>query len=483
MRQYCHTYFCRYCKAYPCCQWCGLTSPKACGRCNNLVQNPSFETDLSQWATDNVTTTESTPFEGTQAARLGPGEASMYQDISLAKVNCMPLLLSFNAVSPTSNQFNGDLLVEVLWLDASRNIIGTGLSLFIKNGRITGIDLTYFDITDRPPANAAWARLQFSKAKGSTSDMILIDQVILTPVSSINLLQNPGFEAGLNQWTTASFVSSYELPFAGGGKAQATQSDTMYQDVLINHFPKNSTFLLSFAASANGEASLSVEVRWLDALDNEIGVGLTIVIPDQTLRTQENYLSYLDITDPAPLGTFKARIVFAADVTTDTTLTIDQVIFARAATNNLVENPSFLGLNNWIHDNLGLLAGNITYEGNTAAVAVDAGSSLFQDIPLVNAVGRCFLFNCGLGFEDTGPASEVPQMLIQVLWLDKNGVQIGLGLSLTCLVTGGRPNWFVYTGITEPAPFGTAAARLLFTKPASQNSAVIIDKVVFGRLV
>ncbi|MGI6467852.1 MAG: hypothetical protein ACOX0Q_02345 [Syntrophomonadaceae bacterium] len=193
----------------------------------------------------------------------------MYQDISLSKLNCMPLLLSFNAVSPTSNQFNGDLLAEVLWLDASRNIIGTGLSLFIKNGRITGIDLTYFDITDRPPANAAWARLQFSKAKGSSSDMILIDQVILTPVSSINLLQNPGFEAGLNQWTTASFDSSYALPFAGGGQALATRAG-YYVPGRTNRplSLRSSTFLLSFAAAANGEASLSVEVRWLDALDN-----------------------------------------------------------------------------------------------------------------------------------------------------------------------------------------------------------------------
>jgi|CZCB01.1.fsa_nt_gi hypothetical protein len=487
IRQRCHPYFCSYCKAYPCRQWCGLTPSKACGRCNNLVQNPSFETDLSQWETHNVTTNEGIPFEGTQAARLGPGEANMYQDISLSKLNCMPLLLSFNAVSPTSNQFNGDLLAEVLWLDASRNIIGTGLSLFIKNGRITGIDLTYFDITDRPPANAAWARLQFSKAKGSSSDMILIDQVILTPVSSINLLQNPGFEAGLNQWTTASFDSSYALPFAGGGKAQVTRADTMYQDVLIGHFPKNSTFLLSFAASANGEASLSVEVRWLDALDNPTptgGTGLYLEIPAQTLAAQENYLSYLDITGPAPLGAFKARIFFSVFVTEGTTLTIDQVIFARTATNNLVKNPSFIeGLDNWIHDNVSLFAGNNIYEGNVDALAADTGGSLFQDIPLVNAVGRCFLFNCGLGFISNGGGSETPQMLIQVLWLDKNGMQIGLGMSLTCLVTGGRPNWFVYTGITEPAPFGTAAARLLFTKPSSQNIAVAIDKVVFGCLV
>ena len=137
IRQRCHPYFCSYCK---------LTLPpvvridplKACGRCNNLVQN-SFETDLSQWETHNVTTNEGIPFEGTQAARLGPGEANMYQDISLSKLNCMPLLLSFNAVSPTSNQFNGDLLAEVLWLDASRNIIGTGLSFLSKTAGLPAL--------------------------------------------------------------------------------------------------------------------------------------------------------------------------------------------------------------------------------------------------------------------------------------------------------------------------------------------------------
>ena len=42
----------------------------------------------------------------------------------------------------------------------------------------------------------------------------------------------------------------------------------------------------------------------------------------------------------------------------------------------------------------------------------------------------------------------------------------------------------VYTGITEPAPPGTAADRIQFTKPIGidEDFIVYVDKVVFGRL-
>lgn len=471
--------------AFP--QWCGLTQPSPCTRCNNLVQNPSFETDLSNWETSNVTTFDSEPFEGTQAARMGPGIASMYQDVSLAKVNCKPLFFSFNVVSNSSNQFNGDLLVEVFWLDAKRNIIATGLSLFIRDGRINGTDLTYFDITDRPPCSAAWARLQFSKSQGTEPDVILIDQVILAPLSSINLVQNPGFEAGLSQWITnpdTSFESSYAQSFAGGGRAITSANGVLSQDVYIGNQPMRSTFLLSFAATANGDSTLTIQVQWLDSADNPIGSGLNLLVPIDTLGSQFNYLSYLDITDPAPYRTVKARISFtAAILEAGTFVAIDQVIFARTATGNLVTNPSFENsLNDWEPDNTTLYSGGDVYEGMADAIIPEAGGSLVQDVPLVNAVGRCFLFNCGLGYRSEAGAT-VPQMLIKVIWLNKNGDEIGLGLSLTCFVFSGDPRWFVYTGITEPAPLGTAAARLQFTKPSSENSELEIDKVVLGRLV
>jgi hypothetical protein len=48
---------------------------------------------------------------------------------------------------------------------------------------------------------------------------------------------------------------------------------------------------------------LIAEVLWLDATDSQIGPpGLDLFIPSLTLTVQGNYLSYLDITGPAPTG-------------------------------------------------------------------------------------------------------------------------------------------------------------------------------------
>lgn len=43
--------------------------------------------------------------------------------------------------------------------------------------------------------------------------------------------------------------------------------------------------------------------------------------------------------------------------------------------------------------------------------------------------------------------------------------------------------WLVYTDITEPAPAGAVAARIQFTKTASDNGVIEVDKVVLDRLV
>jgi len=466
--------------------------PKVCSRCNNLVQNPSFETDLSNWEINNVTIHDSSPFEGTQVASLGNGIASMFQDVSLAKLDSCPLFLSFNAFAGSDNNFNGNLVVEVSWLDANHSIIANGLRMFIPSGRIDfTAKITFFDITDRPPVGAAWARLQFSKGVGASPDFIVIDQVILAPISSINLIQNPSFEAGLAHWTsnpTTSFVPDFILPFEGAAQALTSSNGVLSQDVPIYSLPAKSTFLLSFAVKSNGSSTLTIQVQWLNAADIPIGSGLNLSIPSATLQSQGNYLTYLDITDSAPVGTAKARIIFAATILgTQMYLEIDQIIFARVATENLVINPSFEnGINGWTPVNVILFSSNDVYEAATdARVSVDGGS-LVQDVLIPKAVGHCFLLNYGLGFRKTGSATDFGSMLVKVLWLDNSGNEIGLGLSIIGTsnpATQGLLQWLVYTGITEPAPPGTVAARLQFTKSAGTNGVIEIDKVVLGRLV
>lgn len=461
-----------------------------CSRCNNLIQNPSFEEGLTGWVTDNVITANDEPFEGNQVARLGQGVASMFQDVAINSLGYAPLFLSFVVFPGSESNNNGNLTVEVLWLNADRNIIATGQSVFIPDGRInTFARITYFDITDRPPAGADWARVLFSKGAGVETDLIEIDLVILTTVSSINLVQNSNFEAGLTAWTSVpgtAFVPDFATVYEGNAVALNQGNDgTLFQDVPINNLPAHSSFLLSFAINAGLSSTNSVQVLWLDSQNNQIGTpGLNLIIPSLTLSVQLNYLTYVDVTGPAPTGAVKARIQFVSDAGVQTGVRIDKTILARTYTTNLVQNPSFEnGLIGWTTVNTTAAASNQAYEGNNVAQMGESGGVLFQDVPIRNAPGRCFLFNCGVGCG--GGIFPDGNILIKILWLDANGREIGLGLSLVDPLSNLLGSqWLIYTGITEPAPPGTAAARILFTKSEGATGGTIdIDKVVLARLV
>ena len=463
--------------------------PVTCPGCFNLLQNPSFEAGLAGWSTsENVTASNDSVFEGTQQASLLAGVASMFQDVSLASLGNCPLFLSFNVASSGTS----DLTVKLSWLDANHDAIADGLRMFIPRTatRNTRFDITYFDISDRPPTGAAFARLLFSKTIGTEDAFTSVDQVILAPVNSSNLLVNPSFEGGLAGWTATSFIPDFTNPLEGLVAAFTNTDGTIFQDVPLADQPPNSSYLLSFGGfstfSQGPTAALTAQVLWLDAANNIIGApGLEINIPNSTLEEQFSYLTYLDLTEPAPADAVKARILFTADVEPGFSLLIDQILFARAGTPNLVQNPSFeAGLNHWTSVNTTVFSGSDVYEGTSAADVSVIGGVLSQDVPLSNAAGHCFLFNTGLRFRATHSSPAPSQVLIRILWLDQKGSEIGLGSSLFVPPTPFVENrWSVYTSITEPAPPGTVAARIQFTKAPSASSELDIDKVVLGRLV
>ncbi|HHY78223.1 MAG TPA: hypothetical protein GX498_06940 [Clostridiales bacterium] len=469
---------------------CGNINPLDGFRGFNLVQNPSFQAGLAGWVhSENVSVSDRLPFEGTQVATMDINPASMYQDVSLAGTDCSPLFLSFNVVS--NNQ--PDITVQVLWLDSNHNYIASGLEMYIKanttdsanNGRVT-----FFDITDSPPPGAAFARLIFNKAEGFGESTVSIDQVILAPVGSANLLKNPSFEAGFISWSGANYSVSFETPLQGAADVTTALGGTLIQDVPIENQPSGSSYLFSFGAYAEGSVSLTAQVLWLDAGDNIIGSpGLEITIPSDILNQQENYLTYLDLTNPAPLNAVKARILFDSDVADGSRLRIDQVIFARAGSSNLLQNPSFEdGLNNWTDINGTTILGADVYEGEAAGSLDIIGGVFLQDVFIPNAEGNCFVLNYGIRARRNAGGGVTEHVIVKVLWLDDGGNEIGEGLTIVNYVrhnVGQFIQWLVYTGITEPAPPGTTAARIQITKLDSGTSnfgRIDIDKIVFGRL-
>lgn len=494
----------------PCSDCCEPERPKdceekkrpKCKRCGNLVHDPSFESQYSYWGANNVIFTDTDVYEGAIQARLGPGVASLYQTISLAGVCRCPLLFSFNAVANILigvQQVNltGILIAEITWLDEQYNPIGTGLRMVIPGDRINQTaKITFFAQTDRPPEEAAYARLVFSKGAPtvpSESEFIFIDGVLLAPMAYTDLIKNGDFEANLFGWTAnpggdTAFLSSYLESLEGAGHALTQFNGSLSQDISIRHLPAGTSFLLSFAVQGVGPVSLSVRLEWLDNNDNPIGSGLNLSIPNETLSNQQNYLSYLAVSFPSVPCTATARLIFSAVVPeTSNFLRIDNVIFAPVLTQNLIANPSFEnGLNYWQQSLVNLIERNDVYEGLADAGIGQIGGALWQDVELYEAEGKCYLFSTGLGFRYVEDAN-FGTMIMRVIWLDKFDREIGLGLSLVSnriqsTDTNTFIEWIPYVGVTEPAPKGTAKARILFSKTDSP-AFIEVDNVTFAQIV
>ena len=90
--------------------------------CPNLVQNPSFEQNFAEWQIFGDIDIISHPtFEGNLEVEMGPNQAALWQDISLAGVRGYPLFLSFNLRSSQITELvpAPRLIVEVTWLDSN----------------------------------------------------------------------------------------------------------------------------------------------------------------------------------------------------------------------------------------------------------------------------------------------------------------------------------------------------------------------------
>lgn len=482
-----------------CC--CDFDNKRKCKRCGNLVRDPSFEWQSFEWNGANVSYSNNSAFEGAIQAVLGPGTASLAQNVFIRDICDVPLFFSFNAygnIESAEPIYPGILIAEISWLDDDQYTIGLGLRMVVPYERLnTTARITFFAQTDVVPANASYAKIVFTKGQGAaeTGDFIYIDNVILAPMAYQNLIRNGGFEANLLNWTSIpatddSFISAYRESLVDAGHAHTQFNSTLTQDISIRHLPHRNPFLLSFAVQGEGPVSLAVRVDWINQSGNTIGNGLVATIPIDTFDNQGNYLTYLFVTTPPAPYTAFARVTFQATVpSTADVIRLDQVIFAPIITPNLVLNPGFEeGETRW-NSSLVNFFTNTTdaYVGTSYAGIGQIGGALWQDIDLVCPEGQCFLFSAGAGFRNNAEESYFGTTIMKVIWLDRYDREISTGLTLISSVNEEVDiyqglTWVPFVGITEPAPEGTAKARILISKTDSVEGYIQIDNVIFARL-
>ncbi|MEW9095903.1 MAG: hypothetical protein AB2417_12550 [Clostridiaceae bacterium] len=464
----------------------------------NLLQNPSFEVGLSGWVTNNVSLESRLAFEGTQAALMDTGIASIYQDVLLPETGKKPLLLSFSALSLYDSNLErperGSLVVEVVWQNGSGSPIGIGLRLLIPSTMLVDNDtrLTYVEVTDRPPANAVSARLQFSKGvlvnAGNPTTIgdnpIVIDQVILAPLEDINLINNSGFQERLFDWNSTNSGARGLAQYEGTNYAVLNIGGvgTIYQDVPINSLPANSAFMLSFAARRGTVGSdILVTVDYRNGAGS-LGIGLSLLIPASVLN-QTGWKTYAVATNTAaPVGATIARVSFEGTAP-DVSAFVDKVILTMVKTPNLLLNPSFeAGLTNWTSENVNIVLGN-SYEG-TQNARVGSEAFIFQDVNIGTDARCCYLLTFG-----AQGSSLQSDALVEVIWLNAEGREIGLGTSLVIpksalsrqLPTGQQISvWATFVSVTEPSPPEATAARVLFS--VANSSIIDIDLVSLTRM-
>jgi len=140
-----------------------------------------------------------------------------------------------------------------------------------------------------------------------------------------NLLKNPGFELGLGFWevpqtlpnekkTNVSVHSGF--PHSGLASLALNVLDddhlsVVYQDVRVT---PGKCYQLDCAVSGLGEGRgrLSVKVHWLDDDGEDLGLGLSLLVPDVGRACDGEWDLQSGVTDEAPLGARRARISIAS---------------------------------------------------------------------------------------------------------------------------------------------------------------------------
>ena len=160
-----------------------------------------------------------------------------------------------------------------------------------------------------------------------------------------NLVKNPGFELGLAFWEVpptlpdltlrnvrvTDLTSHSGLSMLGMGVTAVGQPAAVYQDVRV---APGRVYQLSFAVAgaAANPADLLLEVRWIDADGEDMGLAYSTFVPSSAIGAASigGWTLHTGVTDEAPMGARFARIAFTKGAGT-AELFVDDVFFYEPA--------------------------------------------------------------------------------------------------------------------------------------------------------
>lgn len=416
----------------------------------NLIQNPSFESDLAHWRAQNVTISKSSPCEGTRAAGLGPGVSALSQDAPLDRAMRGPLFFSFMTYGDPGA---ADLTAEVLWLGGARNVIGTGLQTLVPGGAIGQARKTVFDVTGPAPPEAAFARLVFSTGKSRTP--VFVDLINLFPIQAPNLLCGPGLDRDAGGPDFASAAREIPLGAKSAGAA----------------------YLWGVPAAPDTASDNAAHLEFVDALGDPIETpGSDAFVPAGPLPDSvENAAPFLMVSPPQPKGAARLRLSLGASPPP-----CGRAALVRLASPNLLRDPDFAqGLQFYT----GVNVAAAVVGGRRLARMSGRGAMLSQTVRLPRASSKgCFFLSFGLHF----PGGDKPNgdLFAQVHWLNRRGSDLGEGLKLIVSQrTQPLAQRQLYLGVTGPAPRGVHAAMVQFTKSQGGEATWFgLDGLVFAKV-
>lgn len=159
-----------------------------------------------------------------------------------------------------------------------------------------------------------------------------------------NLVKNPGFELGLQFWEVPVTLTDLDirnvdvrngddahsgLAAAALGAYSASDPAVLFQDVPV---ADRRFYELHFHVAGTADApnaNLIVEVRWLDRHKNDLGPGLNIFVPAETIGYADNgeWSPHGRLTGESPEHAAFARISFTRGEGSNE-LVLDDVSFA-----------------------------------------------------------------------------------------------------------------------------------------------------------